>query len=77
MRDFDFKKIYSRLLTPELMPYITVETPENSFGYIDVFFYDNTNISGHYANRSHPAWITKKIVEVCRKFAENLPYSVY
>lgn len=61
----------------ELMPYITVETPENSFGYIDVFFYDNTNTSGHYANRSHPAWITKKIIEVCRKFAENLPYSVY
>lgn len=61
----------------ELMPYITVETPENSFGYIDIFFYNGANQSGYFAHRHHPNWIKNQIIEVCKKYAEKLPYSIY
>ena len=60
----------------EISPYITVETPENSFGYSDTFFYMHKNKSGYYAWRNHLPWITKKIIEVCKDYAEKLPYSV-
>ena len=60
----------------ELTPYITVKTPENSFGYTDTFFYNHRENSGYYSWRYHPHWITKKLIEVCRKFADSLPYSI-
>ena len=60
----------------ELQPYITVETPENCFGYTDTFFYDHNRKSGYYSWRQHPRWITNKIIEVCNKYADSLPYSI-
>lgn len=64
------------VLGVEITPYITVTTPENSFGYTDTFFYSHKENSGYYSWRKHPRWITKKIIEVCRKFADSLPYSI-
>lgn len=64
------------VLGVEITPYITVTTPENSFGYTDTFFYSHKKNSGYYSWRYHPRWITKKIIEVCRKFADSLPYSI-
>lgn len=60
----------------EIQPYITVETPENAFGYTDTFFYDHMWKNGYYAWRHHPNWITKKLIEICGKYAESLPYTV-
>ena len=60
----------------EITPYITVKTPENDFGYDDTFIYSHMHKSGHYLNRGHVRWITNKIIEVCAKIAESLPYSV-
>lgn len=60
----------------EITPYITVETPENSFGYSDTFFYHHIHKSGYYAYRYHAPWITKKIIAICNDYAEKLPYSV-
>lgn len=51
----------------EINPYITVETPENCFGYADYFHYDRLYKTGHYSWRYHPAWITKKIIETCNR----------
>lgn len=65
------------ILGIEITPYITVRTPKNCFGYPDCFFYRHKTNSGYYAHRSHPHWITNKIIEVCKKYADNLAYSVF
>ena len=70
---FDGEKGY---LGIELTPYITVDTPENAFGYTDTFIYSHKHKNGGYSWRNHPNWITKKIIEICGKFAESLPYSI-
>ena len=46
----------------EITPYITVTTPCNDFGYEDTFIYNHMRKNGHYSWRSHPNWITKKLI---------------
>jgi len=56
----------------EITPYITVDTPENAFGYEDTFFYNEQTKSGYFADRCHPAWIKRKIIEVCNKHFDDV-----
>lgn len=60
----------------EITPYITVETPENDFGYEDTFFYNSTENNGHFQWRHHTPWIKRAIIAECKKIADSLPYSV-
>ena len=55
----------------EIKPYITVEAPENCFGYNDTFFYDDAKKSGYFMHRYHPQWIINKIINTCGKLAEK------
>lgn len=55
----------------EIKPYITVEAPENAFGYTDTFLYNDANNSGYFMHRYHPQWIINKIIDTCGKLAEK------
>ena len=51
----------------EIVPYITVETPENGFGYSDTVIYDNIKDIAYTLNRYLQPWILKKIKATAKK----------
>lgn len=42
-----------------------VESPDNGWGYKDIYVYDPKDKRGHWQDRYHPKWITRKIKETC------------
>ena len=44
----------------EIVPYVIVDTPENSFGYQDSVLFDNKG-NGYCLHRSLPNWIMRKL----------------
>ena len=51
----------------ELTPHICVITPKNCCGYNDYFHYNEVRNDGYFSYRYHPAWIKRKIIDVCYK----------
>lgn len=47
----------------EIEPYITIETPENCFGYNDTLLYDNRNGVLYTLHRYLPKWIKNQLLK--------------
>ena len=47
----------------EIAPYITIETPENIFGYSDTLLYDDKSGVLYTLHRYLPKWIKKQLLK--------------
>lgn len=61
------------ILGIEIQPYVSVETPENSFGYTDTVLMNNNK--AYTLHRYLPLWILKKIeqkmIRIMEAYYEN------
>ena len=55
----------------EIDPYISVETPENGFGYADTILMDEITKQPYTLSRGLANWILKKIGEQMNKLYER------
>lgn len=55
----------------EITPYISIETPENIFGYPDTLLYSDANNTLYTVHRYLPAWIKKELLKTYLMLSEK------